>query len=190
MDNWIVRNKRQVLQQGKFLTVEYHSLELPNGIQIDDWSWVITPDFVNVVVVDEAGQFLVFRQGKYAYEGESIAPVGGYIEAGEDPLDAAKREVLEELGYAAEEWHSLGQWITDANRGVGIAYAFLALGAKKVQERDADDLEEQTLLSLSRKQLHKEILHGGIKVLSWQNAFLMALYAMDDGSIYDQLYDI
>jgi ADP-ribose pyrophosphatase len=179
MDKWIVKNKRQVLQQGKFLTVEYHSLELPNGMQIDEWSWVITPDFVNVVVVDEAGQFLVFRQGKYAYEGDSIAPVGGYIETGEDPLDAAKREVLEEMGYASDNWYSLGQWITDANRGVGTAYAFLALGAKKVQERDADDLEEQTLLSLSRAEIEKALFNGGVKVLSWQNNFLMALMLID-----------
>jgi ADP-ribose pyrophosphatase len=179
MDGWIVKNKRLVLQQGKFLTVEYHSLQLPNGMQIDDWSWLITPDFVNVVVVDEAGQFLVFKQGKYAYEGDSIAPVGGYIEAGENPLEAAKREVLEELGYTAEEWHPLGHWITDANRGVGTAYAFLALGAKKVQERDADDLEEQMLLSLSRTEIEKALFSGEIKVLSWQTSFLMALMLMD-----------
>jgi ADP-ribose pyrophosphatase len=179
MDKWIVKNKRQVLHQGKFLTVEYHHLTLPNGIEIEDWSWLITPDFVNVVVVDEAGQFVVFKQGKYAYEGDSIAPVGGYIEPNEDPLEAAKREVLEEMGYAASEWHFLGQWVTDANRGVGTAYAYLALGAKKIQERDADDYEEQTLLSLSRSEIEKALLSGEVKVLSWQNNFLMALMRLD-----------
>jgi ADP-ribose pyrophosphatase len=179
MDNWIVKNKHLVLKQGKFLTVEYHHLQLPNGMEIEDWSWLITPDFVNGVVVDEAGQFVVFKQGKYAYEGDSIAPVGGIIEPNEDPLEAAKREALEETGYAANEWHSLGQWVTDANRGVGTAYAFLALGAKKIQERNADDLEAQELLLLSRAELEKALWSGEVKVLSWQNSFLMALMMLD-----------
>jgi ADP-ribose pyrophosphatase len=121
----------------------------------------------------------LFKQGKYAYQGDSLAPIGGYIEPNEDPLEAAKREVLEEMGYAASEWHSLGQWVIDANRGVGTAYAFLALGAKKIQERDADDLEEQELIFLSREAIEKALLNGGIKVLSWQNNFLMALLHLD-----------
>lgn len=175
MDNWIVKSKRQVLQQGKFLTVEYHSLQLPDGMEIEDWSWVITPDFVNVVVLDEDGQFVVFKQGKYAYEGDSIAPVGGYIEANEDPLEAAKREVLEELGYVAKDWYSLGQWVVDANRGIGTAYTYLATGAKKIQERNADDLEAQELCFLSKQELEQALFNGEIKVLSWQNSFLMAL---------------
>jgi ADP-ribose pyrophosphatase len=179
MDHWVVKNKRQVLQQGKFLTVEYHHLELPNGMEIENWSWLITPDFVNVVLVDENGQFLVFKQGKYAYEGDSIAPVGGYIEPNEDPLEAAKREVLEEMGYAADEWHSLGQWTMDANRGLATAHAFLAIGAKKIQERNADDLEAQELMVLSRTEIEKALWTGGIKVLSWQNNFLMALMLID-----------
>lgn len=179
MDNWKVKHKREVLKQGKFLRVEYHHLELPNGIEIDDWSWVITPDFANVVVVDEAGDFIVFKQGKYGYEGDSLAPVGGYIEAGEDPLAAAKRELMEEMGYAAPEWHFLGKWVVDSNRGAGTAYAYLALGAKKVQERDADDLEEQTLLKISRAELEEALFNGGVKVLPWQNNFLAALLLMD-----------
>ena len=43
-------------------------------------------------------------QEKYGFVGSSLAPVGGYIEADELPLLAAKREVLEELGLASPDW--------------------------------------------------------------------------------------
>jgi ADP-ribose pyrophosphatase len=87
------------LQQ--ILSVEAHTVELPDGRVIEDWPWVVTPDFVNVVAVTEAGEFLLFRQTKYSIPGLTLATVGGYLEPGEEPLAAAQRELREETGYAA-----------------------------------------------------------------------------------------
>ena len=124
MQQWKTRDRRVVLSQPPFLVVENHTVELPDGRLIADWAWVITPDFVNVVAQTEAGEFLMFRQGKYAVEGSSLAPVGGYLDPGEEPLAAAQRELREETGYAAEEWHALGSYAVDGNRGAGWATCF------------------------------------------------------------------
>ncbi len=126
--------------------------ELPDGRVIEQWPWIITPDFINVVAVTEAGEFLCFQQVKYAVEGEALATVGGYLEPGEEPLAAARRELLEETGYEASEWIELGQYRVDANRGAGTAHFFLALHARHVADRNADDLEEQHLLLLTRAE--------------------------------------
>jgi len=168
-DDWKILERRTVLQSGKFLTVEMHTVQLPDGTQIDDWSWVITPDFVNVVLIDENDQFVLFRQGKYAYEGLSLAPVGGLMEPGENPLEAAKRETLEEMGFASENWISLGSAVVDANRGCGIAYGFLALDARQIQQPDADDLEEQTMIRLSLEEVEQALEDNQFKVVSWSN---------------------
>jgi ADP-ribose diphosphatase len=176
---WKTTNKRTVLQNGKFLTVEYHTVELPDGQIIDDWSWVITPDFINVVLIDTEGKFVLFRQTKYAIDGISLAPVGGYVEANENPLAAAKREVMEETGYEAQEWIDLGNYRVDANRGAGTAYAFLAIGAKKVAEPNADDLEEQELVLLNRAEVEQALFKGEFKVLPWTSLVALSLLYLD-----------
>jgi len=166
---WKTLQRETVFQpnNGRFLTVESHRVELPTGQIIDDWQWIITPDFINVVLITEAGEFVCFRQTKYAADGVSLAIVGGYLEEGEDPLDAAKREVLEETGYSAPDWKPLGSYAVDGNRGAGNAHFFLAQNAKWIQPIDADDLEEQELLLLSRSKVETALRAGEFKVLPW-----------------------
>lgn len=86
MKRWKTLNRELILDYSKFLQVEVHTVELPDGQIIDDWPWVVTPDFVNVIVETVDGRFLYFRQVKYSVEGPTLAPVGGYLEPGEDPL--------------------------------------------------------------------------------------------------------
>jgi ADP-ribose pyrophosphatase len=134
MDSWKTLSRETVLDRGKFLRVEDHTVQLPDGRVIKQWPWVISPDFINVVAVTETGEFLCFHQVKYAVEGEVLATIGGYLEPGEEPLAAAKRELLEETGYEASEWIALGQYCVDANRGAGTAHYFLALHARHVAD--------------------------------------------------------
>ena len=179
MQLWKTLSRRVVLDQGKFLTVESHTVELPDGRVIPDWPWVITPDYVNVIAVTEDGEFLCFRQTKYGVDGTSFAAVGGYIEPGEEPLTAARRELLEETGYEAPEWIDLGHYRVDGNRGAGTAYLFLARGARRVADADADDLEEQDLLHLSRSALEAALAAGEFKLLPWATAVALALLHLE-----------
>jgi ADP-ribose pyrophosphatase len=128
-----------------------------------------------VAVVTTEQQFLCFRQTKYAVEGITLAPVGGYLEPGEDPLAAAQRELLEETGYESSNWLSLGRYAVDGNRGAGTAYLFLARQARRVAEVLADDLEEQQLLHLSRAEVELALRTGEFKVLSWAAVMALAL---------------
>jgi ADP-ribose pyrophosphatase len=132
------------------------------------------------VVVAEDGRFVCFRQTKYAVEGVSLAPVGGYLEPGEDPLAAAKRELREETGYAAAEWADLGSYAVDGNRGAGRGYLFLATGARRVGEIDADDLEEQELLLLTRAEVAEALARGEFKVLAWAAVVALALLRLGE----------
>jgi ADP-ribose pyrophosphatase len=68
--------------------------------------------------------------------------------------------------------------VLDGNRGGGHGHLFLARGARKVAEPDADDLEEQELLTLSRAEVEAALLAGEFKVLSWATVVALALVTM------------
>lgn len=175
LHRWETLSRRTVLDRGRFLLVESHTVRLPDGTVIQDWPWLVTPDYVNVVAVTPAGEFFFFRQRKYAVDGESLAPVGGYVEEGEGALDAAKRELREEAGYASEEWVSLGSYAVDGNRGAGKAHLFAALNVQRVGERMSDDLEEQDVVLMDRREVEGALMRGEFKVLPWAAGVALAL---------------
>jgi ADP-ribose pyrophosphatase len=173
--HWKTISQTQILSCGKWLSVDDCTVETPDGQRIDHWLWIKTPDYINVIAVNCEGQFLVLYQGKYGLERESLAPVGGYIEPGEEPLEAARRELLEEIGYKATEWIPLGSYIVDPNRGVAQGYLYLARGAYQVAEPKADDLEKQKLVCLSRAELETALREGQFQVLAWAANVAFAL---------------
>ncbi len=175
MEPWKTLSRRLVLDHGKFLKVEEHTLQLPNGQTISNWDWVITPDYVIILPENERGEFMIFEQVKYGVEGKTLAPVGGYVEPGEEPLAAAQRELLEELGCAAASWTSLGSFRVDANRGAGTAFLFYAQGVRRTHEPKSDDLEEQKLLLMDRAGLTIALQKGEFKVLAWATVVALML---------------
>jgi len=177
---WKTLARKRIVDFGKWLTVEDHTVQLHDGRIIDHWPYILTPDYINVLVETDDGKFLCFRQTKYAIAGTSLAPVGGYLEPGEAPLTTAQRELLEETGCVAREWIPLGSYIVDANRGAATGHLFLARGAHRVQERDADDLEEQELLVLNRAELEAALDAGEFRVLAWATVVALGLRRLKD----------
>lgn len=175
MKPWKTKSRQLILDQRPWLLVENHTVELPDGRRIPDWPWIITPDYVNVVAVTEDEHFLCFRQVKYGVEGITLGIVGGFVEEGEEPIQAARRELLEETGYESTDWTSLGSYRVDPNRGVATGHLYLARQARYVTPRNADDLEEQEIILLARAEMETALAGGEFKVLSWAAAVALAL---------------
>lgn len=172
---WKTISVETILNHNKFLKVENHVVQLPDGQIIPDWSWVIIPDSVIVLAISADDKFMCFRQTKYALQGTSLAPVAGMLESNETPLQAAKRELLEEMGCEASEWIDLGGYILDSNRGIATANLFLALNAKKVAEPNCDDLEEQEFVFLNKEEIETALKAGEFKILPWAATVSMSL---------------
>lgn len=178
MEPWTTTDRQVVFQPdgGRFVTIENHQVALPSGQVIEDWVWIDTPAFVNVLVQTADEDYLIFRQTKYAVDGVTLAVVGGYIEQGEDPAVAARREVIEETGWQPDTLTPLGAYAMDGNRGSGIGHLFVASGATPATEKlPSDDLEEQELVRVSRQELRDALLNGEFKIASWAATVAMAL---------------
>jgi len=167
MRQWKTLKKETILDHSKFLKVEQHTIELPDGKIIHDWPWVVSPNYVLVLPVTNRNTLLLFHQTKYAAEGISLAPIGGYLEPEEDALTAAKREMREEMGCEASEWIPLGSFPNNGNHGGGKGYLFLALHTYKVDEPIIDDLEEMEFVELTIEEIEQKLLQGEVKVMGW-----------------------
>jgi ADP-ribose pyrophosphatase len=179
MKPWKTLSRKTALAPNLFLKVELHSVELPDGRVIDDWTWIKTPEYANILARTTSGTYLCFRQIKYAVPVPSLAPPGGYLEPGEDPLTAAKRELQEETGFVSDEWHPLGSYVVDSNRGAGKAHLFLALDAREDGVKTGGDLEEQELLHLTREELEQALDQGRVPVLGFAALLGLGLRRLD-----------
>lgn len=68
-----------------------------------------SPDWVHVVARTVDDQLVLVRQFRFGTEEFSLEAPGGLMEAGEDPIFAARREVLEETGYGGGTARVLSQ---------------------------------------------------------------------------------
>jgi ADP-ribose pyrophosphatase len=145
---WLSVGRRILLDRLPWLRVVSEDLQLPDGRQVTDYLQLEAPDFVVVVAVTDQGRMVLLRCYKHGLAGTDLQPPAGYIEPDETPQAAARRELLEETGYQAEEMRLLGKCVVDGNRGAGHAHMFLATGCRQISEPQPADLEEQQILVL------------------------------------------
>ena len=93
----------QIAYQGHFLSVQKDTIRLPDG-QTTQREYIRHPGAVVVLPLFEDGRVLLERQFRYPLDRVFIEYPAGKIDAGEDPLACAKRELQEETGYTATDW--------------------------------------------------------------------------------------
>jgi len=126
-DPWLrLRSDRVVLPGGRLLSP-------CNIFEYPDWVDVIALTAeLNIVLVDQ------YRHGVGEVRTEFPA---GAVDGAEEPLAAIKRELLEETGYASDEWRLLGSAPVNPALQTNRIHCFLALGAQKIAEQDLDEGE-------------------------------------------------
>ncbi len=145
-----------------------------------DFFVIDSVNWVNVIAVTTARELVMIEQYRHGTNTIELEIPGGMIDAQDDsPIAAGQRELREETGYEAPEWHPVGRSVVDANRGAGTAHLFVALEAVPRQPAQADDLEEQELLLLTRPELEQALDRGEFKVLAWAAAVAMGLRFLD-----------
>ena len=90
-----------------WLTVRHDQVRLPDGRINPEFYVLEYPDWVNVIAVTQDGKFVFERQYRHGLGKTCYEIPAGVIESGETPLEAAKRELLEETGYGEGDWSLL-----------------------------------------------------------------------------------
>lgn len=114
-----------------------------------------------ILALNERGEIAMVRQYRYAVGQEMLEIPAGKIEAGEDPKQAAYRELQEETGYAAGDFQDFGRVVPTCAYCSEIIYLFLAKDLKPVgQHLDQDEF--LSVFWLDFEEAVKKVLSGEI----------------------------
>lgn len=118
------------------------------------------PDWVNVIAVTKDQQIVLIEQFRHG-TGEIITEIpGGMIDDGEDHERAARRELLEETGYTAEEFVFIGKSRPNPAIQNNWIYHYVAVNAEK-QEEVAFDEHESVVTRLCHLSEFAQMIKSG-----------------------------
>lgn len=107
-EGWPVHATQDVWRGAAPFAVRLDEISVPGEDERFSRLVVEHPGAVVVLAVDDQGRALVLRQYRHAAGHRFVElPAGLLDEPGEDPLEAARRELLEEAGLEAGEWEHL-----------------------------------------------------------------------------------
>ena len=173
---WKLLGSREIFVVPRRLSVSAHAVELPGGRRYEPYYRVDLPDQAWVAATAEDGRFICQRQYKHGPERISLTLPGGIVDPGEEPLAAARRELLEETGYECRDWRPLGAFCRNNNQRCGEEHFFLASGGVWKREPDpTTNLEEIETVLMTRDELARAAADGEVPVLGHLAGILMAL---------------
>jgi ADP-ribose pyrophosphatase len=170
-----------VIEQPPWVNVWKEQVRLPDGRVIDDWLTFEMPDVAVIFAMTFDAHVVVERSYRHGLRRVTLSLPAGHVEPEERPQAAAQRELLEETGYTADEWESLGSFIRDSNHGCGRVFLYLARNARLVAEPDTDDLEEICVELIPLNDLLPAVRRGEVAGLGSAAAIGLALSALHPG---------
>ena len=166
-------NKKNIYS-GKVLTLNIENVTLPNGATTD-LEIIRHPGASAIVPMKEDGTVMLIRQFRHAAGGFIYEIPAGKLHPGEDPLDCARRELEEEIGYRAEKLEFITSIFTAPGFTDELIRIYKATGLQKGQQK----LDQDEVLEVFEWPLEKaiaEIQNGTIQdaktIIGLQMVFL------------------
>lgn len=157
-------------EENRFLSIETYDCRLNNGKVIrrekmlknkkDGSAAIIFP------ITEDNKVILAIEPRVFTKRTVGVDLPAGYIEENEEPLEAAKRELLEETGYEAEQFIYLGSFYQDQGCSGAYNYYYVALNCKKVSNQKLDEGEFIKYRLVTLQELEELINAGYIESLN------------------------
>jgi len=146
--------------RGRRLWIEQRDVRLPNGLERQ--KVIVHPSNAVAILPIEGEQCKLIHQYRYAIDDYIFEAPAGALEAGEDPLEAAGRELIEETGFAARTIEPRGFIITTPGYTDEKIFLFEAHDLSTSLEYEKDEDEVIEVLDIPVKNLNGMIHDGTI----------------------------
>ena len=134
--------KSEYIIKRPWLTARRDTVELPTGVVNDEYYVLEYPTWVNVIAVTNGGEYVFIRQYRHGLGETCMEIVAGVCEEGEQPEAAARRELMEETGYAGGTWRELMTVSANTSTMTNLTHCFLATGVERAGGQHLDRTED------------------------------------------------
>jgi 8-oxo-dGTP pyrophosphatase MutT (NUDIX family) len=118
---------------GRVLQLNIERVRLPNGTSID-LEIAHHPGGAAIVAVDAEQRVCLLYQFRHAAAGWLWELPAGKIDHREPPLDTARRELIEEAGMKAQQWQTLGEYVSSPGVFTEVIHLYLATDLQPVPQ--------------------------------------------------------
>ena len=156
--------------------------EIQNGNVFEPYV-IETGTWVNVVALTKEREVILEKQYRHGAGQVMLEiPAGVMDEEDESPLQAAKRELLEETGYTSERFIQVGKVYPNPATHNNLTYSFLALDVEKVGQQSLDETEEIEVSLIPFDELVELAQEGGLPQALHISALFFALAYLERNS--------
>jgi ADP-ribose pyrophosphatase len=140
-----------------FVSLRRDRCRLPDGRLSPDMYYMELRDFAMTVAVTPEGAVVLSREYKHGAGDVAYTLPAGFIEAGEAPSAAARRELREETGHDGESLEGLGSSLVFPSFSGARGYFFLARDVRPVAAPHPDEFEEIEVVTVPLAELRRDL---------------------------------
>ena len=156
--------------------VDRHTVVSPHTGRAHDFYVLSCADWCNIVPITRDREVVMVRQHRYGSGEETLELPGGMIDAADaSPLEAARRELLEETGYRAGEIVQTGVIAPNPAMQSNRAWSFLARDVEQVGAPKLDGGEDIEVVKVPLAEIPARVAAGEISHALGVVAFAYAL---------------
>ncbi len=174
------RLSSESLMQTPYFALRSDRLRLPDGAIKDPYYVIERPDAAIVFPLTASNEVVLVRQYRHAIGMMELGLPAGLVEEGEEPEKAARRELVEETGYAGGEWESLGAVASSPSLKDNWAHLYLARGVERAGPQQPDEYERLEVVTVPVAEILHKVRAGSIVSSSGVAAVLLALDVLNE----------
>ena len=146
-----------------WLTARCDKVQLPDGRVFDEFYVLEYPTWVNIIATTPEGKYVMVRQYRHGLQDVFLELCAGCVEPDEELLAAARRELLEETGYAGGIWRKADVLSANPTTNNNLNHTFIAEGVTLQGAQHLDPSEDISVELLTEEELLAQLSSGAIK---------------------------